>query len=493
MSRSTEVPNSLPLGPIRLLTLGTRDRRAGGWSAALAVLLFLAASSGPAAAQEHPFGSRLFVRVARASKQFVVSISTTEMLRGWNLPHLGRFFAPWGERERGRNFLERFAPDFSARGQSQPRHSLGSGFIVDPKGYILTNYHVVERSGVIKVTLEDRSEYEARIVGTDPKTDIALLKIDAGRPLPTGRLGDSDRLEVGEWVMAIGSPFGLSHTVTVGVVSAKGRVIGSGPLDDYLQTDAYINVGNSGGPLLSAQGEVVGINTAIVAESLGVGFAIPINVVKAVLPDLRMYGSPRRGWLGLALQELTPALAKGLGLNGRDGAVVSEVTASSPAAVAGIRKGDVILEFNGRPVRAMRDLPKWVAAQRPGTRARLKLLRDGRPLEVAVHVSSADDAWETEEEAGRRLGLRVAPLTKHLASRMALESLSGVVVASVEEGSLAQAAGLQEGDVVLEIDRNPVHDLRAYRRLIRRSLEQESVLLLIRRNRNSIFVAVRSS
>ncbi|MEE8109949.1 MAG: Do family serine endopeptidase [bacterium] len=476
---------------IRPISKGCQNFRTGHLLVVLAALAFLWSAPSSAASKEHPFGNRIFVKVARLSKGIVVNISTTERVRGWNLPRLRRFLAPWGERERGKNYLERFAPDFGSRSRRNPLHSLGSGFIVDREGYILTNYHVIERSGVIKVTLEDRSEYDARIVGTDPKTDIALLKIDAGRPLPVGKLGDSRALEVGEWVMAIGSPFGLANTVTVGVVSAKGRVIGSGPLDDFIQTDAYINVGNSGGPLLNTKGEIVGINTAIVAESLGVGFAIPINIAKAILQDLKIYGSPRRGWLGLSVRAVTPTVAKNLGLTGREGALVSDVRTAGPAAIAGVRKGDVIVEFNGRRIRGMRDLPKWVASMRPGARARLKLVRNGRKLEVAVFLRATEDSPSQEARAGRRLGLQVTPMSSGLARRMGIRPLAGVVISSVAEGSFAQAAGLQAGDVILEINRKLVQDLHAYRRLLQKAVKENSTLLLIRRNQDSMFVALK--
>ncbi|MFQ5914820.1 MAG: Do family serine endopeptidase [Nitrospinota bacterium] len=470
-----------------------RRRPIALFPAVLALFVWLGPSAGWSASREHPFGSRIFVKVAQASRKTVVNISTTDKVRGWKLPRLRRFLAPWKEREKPKSFFDRFAPDFGPQSRRDSRHSLGSGFIVDPKGYILTNYHVVERSGAIHVTLEDRSEYTARIIGADPQTDIALLKIDAGRALPAGRLGNSDRLEVGEWVMAIGSPFGLAHTITVGVVSAKGRVIGSGPLDDYIQTDAYINVGNSGGPLVNTEGEVVGMNTAIVAESLGIGFAIPINIAKAILRDLRIYGRPRRGWLGVSVREMDPQLAKTLGLSGRAGAWVSGVARAGPAETAGIRKGDVIVEFNGRPIREKQELLKWVATARPGSRARLKVFRKGRRLEVAVYVRAAKDGRVVTNRASRQLGLQVTPMTGRLARRMRLDRPRGVVVSSVQDGSPAQEGGLQEGDVILEINRRPVRDVNDYRRLIRRAAEEKSVLLLIRRNQNSIFLALRKT
>ena len=441
--------------------------------------------------RRHPFGNRTFIEVARTAKPSVVNISTTEKVRGWRLPRLRLFMGD--ERRRSRNYLERFAPDFGSHGRSGPRHSLGSGVIVDSKGYILTNYHVIERASVIKITLEDQTEYDARIVGTDPETDVALLKIDAERSLSAAILGNSEHVEVGEWVMAIGSPFGLSHTVTVGVVSAKGRVIGTGPFDDYIQTDAYINVGNSGGPMVNARGEVVGLNTAIVAESLGVGFAIPINIAKAILPDLRIYGSARRGWVGLNFEKVTPTVARTLSLPRGQGALVSEVSSSGPAARAGVRHGDVILEYNGRRIHAARDVTAWVAASRPGTRARLKLFRKGKTYAVAVDVRTAEEQGIREDSAGRSLGLHVSPLTEHLAQRMNLSPPAGVVIFSVESGSSAKAGGLQEGDVILEINRNPVLGVRDYQRLLHQALDLDSILFLIRRNRNSLFVALNHS
>jgi serine protease Do len=460
--------------------------------AILLAAIFLWPSPGRSQSGSELFGSRLFVKIARQSKKSVVNISTTDRIRGWSLPRLDNFLGSRRSRDRDdeKNFFDRFAPDFGSQGRREPRHSLGSGFIVDPRGYILTNYHVIERAGTIKVTLEDQKEYEAQVVGTDALTDIALLKIKAGRLLPTNNLGDSNGLEVGEWVMAIGSPFGLAHTVTVGVVSAKGRVIGSGPFDDFIQTDAYINVGNSGGPLVNARGEIIGINSAIVAESLGVGFAIPINVAKGILSDLKTFGSARRGWMGVAVREVAPSLAKNLGLRDNKGAFVFAVTTAGPAARAGVRKGDVIVEFNGRPIKDSRQFPTLVATARPGSRARLKLLREGRPHEVAVSLRAKDDGWLPEDRAGRRLGFQVTPVTDRMARRMGVDPRAGVVVTSVEEGSLAQAAGVQEGDVVLEINRKPVQGMHDYRRMLHRALEHNSILLLIRRNRNSIFVAL---
>lgn len=447
--------------------------------------------SEAAAPIQHPFGSRTFINVARTTKPAVVNISTTEKIQGWRLPRLRLFKG--NKQPQGKNYLERFAPDFGLRNRGNTRHSLGSGVIVDPKGYILTNYHVVERANVIKITLEDQREYDARIVGTDPKTDMALLKIDAKHPLPTVTLGNSEHLEVGEWVMAIGSPFGLSHTVTVGVVSAKGRVIGAGQFDNYIQTDAYINVGNSGGPMVNARGEVVGLNTAIVAESLGVGFAIPINIAKAILPDLRIYGSARRGWIGLSFHKVTPATAKTLNLARGQGARVSKVATNGPSKSLGIREGDVILEYNGRRVKGPRDLVALVAASRPGTRARLRLLNKGKSYVVFVPVRTKEEYGIRKGVAGRSIGLHVTRLTENLAQEMNLNPPTGVLISLVESGSPAKSGGLRKGDIILEINRKPILGIMDYRRLLHQALDLESILFLIRRNKNSLFVSLSRS
>ncbi len=444
--------------------------------------------SESAAPNQHPFGNRTFIDVARITKPAVVNISTTEKVQGWRLPRLRLFRGNRQQREK--NYLERFTPDFGSRNRGGARHSLGSGVIVDPKGYILTNYHVIERANIIKITLEDKQEYDARIVGTDPKTDVALLKIDAGHPFPTVALGNSENLEVGEWIMAIGSPFGLSHTVTVGVISAKGRVIGSGQFDNYIQTDAYINVGNSGGPMVNTRGEVVGLNTAIVAESLGVGFAIPINIAKAILPDLRIYGSARRGWIGLNFNEITPTAAKILKLARGQGALVSKVAAIGPSKRLGIQKGDVILEYNGRRVKGPRNLIALVAASRPGTHARLKLLHKGKSYVVHVPVRTKEEYGIRKDKAGRSIGLHVTRLAENLAQEMNLTPPTGVLIASVKSGSPAKLGGLRKGDVILEINRKPILGIKDYRRLLHQAMDMESILFLIRRNKNSLFVSL---
>ncbi|MFQ5894025.1 MAG: Do family serine endopeptidase, partial [Nitrospinota bacterium] len=381
-------------------------RRLSQASVAVAVVLVWL---GAAAAAE--FSPKTFITVAKAKRPAVVNISTTQVLkRSIRRP---RRRLPGGEQDPWREFFERFLEDIP---EERTRHSLGSGIIYDKEGYIITNNHVVERASEIKVKLHDGDEYDAKVIGTDPKTDLALIKIEADQALPTLTLGDSDALQVGEWVVAIGNPFGLEHTVTVGVVSAMGRVIGTGPYDDFIQTDASINPGNSGGPLLNTDGEVVGINTAIVAAGQGIGFAIPSNITRQVIEDLRTKGSVVRGWLGVVVQRMSPELAESFGLEEHTGALVAEVIDESPAEKAGIKRGDIITKFNDTEIKTMDVLPRNVAATQPGTKASVTLLRNGKKKTVTVTIGTLEEekiarAHFTEEE----LGLTVQEITRELA------------------------------------------------------------------------------
>ncbi len=326
-----------------------------------------------------------FVELVRRHKPAVVNISTSETpVRDERPP------------ESPREFFDRGPHDF--RG---PTPSMGSGFLISAGGEILTNNHVIEGATRILVRLSDDTEFEAKVIGRDPKTDLALLKIESDKNLPFVALGDSDRLEVGEWIAAIGNPFGLGQTVTVGIVSAKGRVIGSGPYDDYIQTDASINPGNSGGPLFNTRGEVVGIATAINPSGQGIGFAIPINLVKRLVTQLEQKGRVTRGWLGVLIQDLTKDLAKAFHLPRDEGALVSEVLPESPAAIAGIFQGDVIVEFDGRPVRKVRELPLMVAETPAGKNVKIRLIRDGREQSVSVKIAELDDTAEEKARASR--------------------------------------------------------------------------------------------
>jgi serine protease Do len=314
-----------------------------------------------------------FVGVVEAARPAVVNIST---LRG----QVARGPDPL------REFLERY---FGERVPEEPVQSLGSGVIIDPSGLVLTNNHVIEGAQMIMVRLADEREIEAQVVGRDRRTDLALLRLRGRGEFPTARLGDSDALRVGEWVVAIGNPFGLEQTVTAGIVSAKGRVIGAGPYDDFIQTDAAINPGNSGGPLLNTRGEIVGINSAIFSQtggSVGIGFAIPINVAKELLPQLKAKGRVARGWLGIAIAPLTPEVAKRLNLPARRGALVGEVVRRGPAELAGIRPGDLIVAFDGKRIDRVNDLPRLAARTPVGTEVAVQVLREGREITVKVKL-----------------------------------------------------------------------------------------------------------
>ncbi len=381
-------------------------------------------------------------------------------------------------------------------GRPQPRiQGAGSGFVISPEGYIVTNNHVVEGTREVKVTFASGDEYQAKVVGRDPKTDIALIKIEPKGPLPSVTLGDSDKLRVGDWVLAIGNPFGLEGTVTAGIVSAKGRFIGAGPYDDFLQTDAAINPGNSGGPLFNLRGEVVGINTAIVARGQNVGFAIPINLAKALLPQLREEGRVTRGWLGVMIQPVTPALARSLDLKEARGALVADVVQGGPAAQAGIRQGDVIVGFQGQPVEESNALPRVVAGVKPGTRAEVTVIRNGQTETLAVTVGKMPDeervASADDEEGGpARAGVALAGVPPQLARQLDIRPGRGALVTMVEPGSPADRAGLEPGDVLLEVNRQPVNGPEQAAELIRKAPANEPLLVRVAREGGQLYAAL---
>jgi serine protease Do len=449
-----------------------------------------------------------FASLAKQLMPGVVNISTTKVVRspffrgappmphgpgGSQAPGRGRSQAPRGG-DQFEDFFNRFF-------QGQPREfkqtSLGSGFIIEKNGYILTNFHVVAAADEIIVTLSDESEHRARVVGRDEKTDIALIKIDAGAALPVLPLGDSDNLAIGEWILAIGNPFGLSHTVTAGIVSAKGRVIGAGPYDDFIQVDASINPGNSGGPLINTRGEVVGINTAIFSQtgqSAGIGFAIPVNLAKNIARQLQDEGRVTRGWLGVMIQRIDPDLQQSYGLPSADGALISKVVDSGPAAKAGLRQGDIVLAFNDKPVRHHSDLPAMVANSQPGDQATLEILREGRRQKVRVQVEEmADQHPERAQsrapvESESRLGLQLQELTPELRQR--LGATSGIVVAAVEPGSTAELKGMQSGDILLELNGNKVSDVKKFVETVHSAKSGTVLRLLVRRADSQYFVAL---
>jgi serine protease Do len=373
--------------------------------------------------------------------------------------------------------------------------SLGSGFIINPDGYLVTNNHVVDGATDIRVKLADGRELGAKIVGRDSKTDLALLKIEA-TGLPVVPLGDSSALQVAEPVMAIGNPFGLAQTVTTGIVSATGRVIGEGPYDDFIQTDASINPGNSGGPLINARGQAVGINTAIFSQSggsIGIGFAIPINLAKSVVAALAEHGHVVRGWLGVAVQPLTPELAKALDVVASQGALVSAVTPGSPAMQAGLRPGDVITAYDGRKVGRTEDLPRAVAETPVGREVPLTVLRDGKTVSLMARIARLEEPVErvaATGEMGSGLGVAVQPLTPALARELGLSEIQGLLVRAVEDGSPASTVGLAAGDVIVEVDRQPVQSAADLKQVVDKHRGGPPILLLVHRNGESVFVAV---
>jgi serine protease Do len=398
---------------------------------------------------------------------------------------------PKGEQDPFRDFFERFFGDQMPKEFEQK--GLGSGVIISKDGYILTNNHVVEGSDEILVKLSDKEEYQGKVVGMDPNTDLALVKIETSRELPTAVLGDSDRLRVGEWVIAIGNPFGLEHTVTAGIVSAKGRVIGSGPYDDFIQTDASINPGNSGGPLFNLKGEVIGVNTAIVAAGQGIGFAIPINVAKDELPQLRETGKVTRGWLGVQIQQWEPGLAQKFGLPEERGALVGRVIEGEPAEKGGIQKGDVILDLEGHSIKDTKDLLNTVARLQPGQKVKVVVLRDGKEKTLSVELGERPAEGESAAAPGPskedRLGLTVQDVTQEMAERLGLDKPEGVLVSNVKPGSAAAKAGLQRGDLVHEIEHEPVRNVKDYQKIISKT-GKDSVLFWIQRGKGRRYVVV---
>jgi serine protease Do len=370
----------------------------------------------------------------------------------------------------------------------------GSGVIISRDGHILTNNHVVEGTQEVTVTMADQQTYKARVVGRDPKTDLAVLKVDAKEALPVAPMGNSTDLRVGDWVVAIGNPFGLSHTVTAGIVSAKGRVIGAGPYDDFIQIDAPINPGNSGGPLFNMQGEMVGINTAIISSGQGIGFAIPIDLAKSLIPQLVTSGEVSRGYLGVSIQSITPELAKALNLAERQGALVAEVMPGSPAARAGIRQGDVIVSFNGTTVKDSRDLPSVVAKTPVGEQVTLSLRRDGKTQQLPVTVDKLPSEKGVTQESSQvgpsQWGLQLQEMTPQMGRQHGLAGESGVMVVGVQPGSPAELAGLQGGDLLREVNHQPVRTVQDVRDALAKADQQESLLLLVKRGQGSVYVAM---
>ncbi|PYM42763.1 MAG: peptidase [Candidatus Rokuibacteriota bacterium] len=378
----------------------------------------------------------------------------------------------------GEEFYERF---FRRRPREEARAS-GSGVLVDPRGYVLTNNHVIENAQDITVRLSDGRKFTAKLVGRDPKTDLAVLKVEAPAPLPAAELGDSDHLRVGQWAIAIGNPFGLDRTVTVGIISATARNrVGVATYENFIQTDASINPGNSGGPLLNLDGKVIGINTAIVAAGQGIGFSIPINQAKEVMRQLIASGRVVRGWLGIAIQDVTDELAGTFGV--REGVLVAEVMKGGPAEAAGVRQGDVIVELNGAPIKEVPELQRRVAAVAPGQPVRLKVIRERKPVALSVTVTEmpAEEPVLAGAPEDEGWGLSVEPLSGDAAAQLGLTIAAGLLVTDVVAGSPADKAGLRRGDVIVEVGKKPVADPATLFRTLAQLKPGDRVLVFVQR------------
>jgi serine protease Do len=428
-----------------------------------------------------------WVELVKMLKPAVVNISTKRVERG-----VPDFHAPLDQNDPFQQFFRQFF-------DNHPRtvQSLGSGFIINPTGFILTNNHVIDKASEIHVKLADGRELPAKVVGRDPKTDLALLKVE-GTDLPTIPLGDSSTLQVGAPVMAIGNPFGFEETVTTGIVSATGRVIGEGPYDSFIQTDTAINPGNSGGPLINGQGEAVGVNTAIFSQSggsVGIGFAIPIDLAKPVVTQLAETGHVTRGWLGVMIQSLTPELARSFDVPNAHGALVASVMDGSPAQKAGLRRGDVITQYDGQKVTRSRDLPLAVAQTPVGRDVPLTVLRDGKAVTLTAKIAELPKPSQemVARSGSAALGLDVESLTPAVAQQLGLSEQHGVLVKEVEDDSPAANAGIQAGDVIVEVDHQPVTTVRQLRRDVERHAKGAPLLVLVRRNGASLYAAIALS
>ncbi|NKE72900.1 DegQ family serine endoprotease [Candidatus Manganitrophus noduliformans] len=443
-----------------------------------------------------PLSEPVFVEIAERMTPTVVNISTTSLHGGRDLPSLDPFSED--------SFFKRFFGD-SPSHLRQVQGQIGSGVIIDPNGYIVTNHHVIADAKEIRVILNDRRAFSAKVVGSDIKSDLAVVKIDA-RNLPSASWGDSSKLQVGEYVLAIGNPFGLMETVTLGIISAVGRAnVGIADYEDFIQTDAPINPGNSGGALVNIRGELIGVNTAIFSEgggSMGIGFAIPSNMAKPVMESLMKAGRVVRGWLGISIQEVTPELAKEFGLSKPKGVLVGDLLINGPADKAGLRRGDIILEADGEPVESVGQFRNLTASASVGSPLKLNIYREGRPQTIGVTVEEnvGEAAREAPPQAEQREtsapmdGIEVRDISPEaLEERILNNSREGVVVEGVATGSGGEEAGLRQGDILVEVNRKPLKNVKEYETMISKMKKDQTVLLLVDRGGRTFFMAVRPS
>ena len=427
-----------------------------------------------------------FVEVAKKVQPSVVSIRSERTVTVQPGEGFGKDFF------KGTPF-EDFFKQHGGPPSKQKQMGEGSGVIVDPKGYILTNYHVVAEADKITVRLFDGRELKGKIQGIDPKTDLAVVHVEV-KDLPVATLGDSDKLQVGEWAIAIGSPFGLEETVTVGVISAKGRTgLGTGTYEDFIQTDASINPGNSGGPLVNIDGEVIGINAMIISPGQGIGFAIPINLAKSIMAELIKTGKVIRPWVGIGLQDLTPELRKSFNVEQKEGALISQVYEGSPAERAGLKTGDIIVQIDGKKIKDSQDVVREVLKRQVGQKILFEVNRDEKRVEIPVTTTQMPSTPTERKPAGpgkEWFGLRVTTVTPDIAKQLGLAKAEGVVIEGVEMGSAAQGAGLRKGDVILEVNRQRIKDENDYRNEMEKIKPEQGALLLVSREGSTFFISL---
>ena len=456
----------------------------------LTILIFYPTSNVWAVSMDQSAIPESFSKLAETVSPAVVNISTVKTIKGGG-PVFRHFHQnPPGDQDPFKDFFDKFFGNEQQREFKQ--RSLGSGFIIDKDGYIVTNNHVIDDADEIKVKLNSGKEYDAKIIGRDPSTDIALIKIKADSSYSVAKLGDSDALKVGEWVVAIGSPFGLAHTVTAGIVSAKGRVIGSGPYDDFIQTDASINPGNSGGPLLNMKGNVIGINTAIIASGQGIGFAIPVNMAKDVIKQLKEQGEVTRGWLGVGIQDINDEMADYYGIKDKEGVLVSKVFPGDPADEAGIKTKDIITEVNGQKIKSSHELTRIIADFHVGEKVKIKVLRDGKEKTFIVKIAKRQQAKIASSNMPYKkqevFGIQVSDLTPEIANRLNLQETEGVVVTDVQSGSQGDDKGVQPSDIIKEINHKSVNSVDDYNNAINKVKKGDTVSMFIKRANAGFFV-----
>ncbi|MCF8089526.1 MAG: DegQ family serine endoprotease [Desulfotignum sp.] len=454
----------------------------------LLVSVFLLTSLPVWAAQKQKMIPAGFSDLAGTARAGVVNIQTVKTVQGGGRVFQHFFGHPFGNREGLEDF---FGPFLTPQPQNRKEQSLGSGFIISKDGYIVTNHHVIKGADEIKVILHDKTELDAEIVGTDPMTDLALIKVDAKNLQPL-KFGKSSEAAIGSWVVAIGSPFGLEQTVTAGIISAKGRIIGSGPYDDFIQTDASINPGNSGGPLLNLEGEVIGINTAIVRSGQGIGFAIPSDLATGIIDQLIDTRQVSRGWMGVGIQDITPELAEYYDIDSTGGVYVAKVYEDNPAHEAGIKSGDVILEVNGQKIETSRDLSLTIANLKVEETVDVKIIREGKEKTVKVKLGKRPDQ-DPEMMASLNefdsFGFKFKELDAPTAQRLGYpEEVKGLIVTELKPDSPSDSSGVRTGDLLMELNRQRITDLTSYHEVLSRIEKGRAAQLLFRRGNSHVYV-----